>query len=284
MTDDTDVAIDGEALTEREPLVEPFVPASANADDHGERLAGAVVQAGLALSGVLRQEIAVAVDATGPARTAPVGHPFAARNDDGLVGVVFITEADLVGLADLQMGGSGTSSDRTPSALEQDLALGLVTGALAPLVRALIDADARAALTLMPMEDTVAVPRRSLRLDLAISGPTCRFTPTLVLTPREERDAAGSADATDVAAAFAGVPVEVKISFEPIATPATDLMELAVGDVLCLDHRTTTPLLAQVGPHHLLRVSPGRRGPHAAVVVTELLAPSLASVGDGGAQ
>jgi flagellar motor switch protein FliM len=56
------------------------------------------------------------------------------------------------------------------------------------------------------------------------------------------------------------VPVEVMVHFDEVALTSDDLVQLRVGDVLPLRHRTDQPLTASVGDAVLAAVSPGRKG------------------------
>ncbi len=71
------------------------------------------------------------------------------------------------------------------------------------------------------------------------------------------------------------VPVDVDVMFNSVTMSGTEILELAVGDVLPLHHRITTPLTIKAdGIPHLL-AKPGRQGKRlAAQVVDAILPPS----------
>jgi hypothetical protein len=274
----TDPATSATPLTDRAGIdpasaadaITPFLPTAAGADDRGERLAAAIIAAGLAMSGVLRQEIGLSIATIGPARSAPPGRAVAMTSGERLIGAAFVTDADLVGLADLQMGGAGTPAERVPSALEIELGLRLLRAAVEPVVQVIAELSRRDQITLEPMEERLALSRRSTRVDLAVTGPTAGYHPAVIVLSADALTAADRDDETAaLASAFAEVPIEVRVRFETLATNAAELVDLAVGDVLCLDHETSAPLLAEIGDHGVLRVAPGRRGARAAVQVTD---------------
>lgn len=70
------------------------------------------------------------------------------------------------------------------------------------------------------------------------------------------------------------VPVDVAVHFNSVTMAGSDILELAVGDVLPLHHRISTPLTIETdGIAHLL-AKPGRQGKRLACQVVDAILPN----------
>ena len=66
-----------------------------------------------------------------------------------------------------------------------------------------------------------------------------------------------------------GSPVEVSVSFNPVVLTSSEILDLAVGDVIPLRHPVAVPLKAMVGSNPCLSVVPGRSGKRLACLVVD---------------
>ena len=66
-----------------------------------------------------------------------------------------------------------------------------------------------------------------------------------------------------------GAPVEVSVSFNPVVLTSSEILDLAVGDVIPLRHAVAAPLQAMVGQNRCLSVVPGRSGKRLACLVVD---------------
>ncbi|MFN8074658.1 MAG: flagellar motor switch protein FliM [Kineosporiaceae bacterium] len=73
---------------------------------------------------------------------------------------------------------------------------------------------------------------------------------------------------------LADVAVDVAVRFDPLRLPSSRLASLAVGDVLTLDHRTTTPLTVVSASTVFARAVPGASGRRLAVLIVDPDSPA----------
>lgn len=86
---------------------------------------------------------------------------------------------------------------------------------------------------------------------------------------RSRADGAQTARAA-VAARLLETDVELAVRFRPVQLTPTEILDLAVGDVLPLNHPVTEPLTVHAEGRPVLAARPGRRGKRLACVVVDL--------------
>lgn len=183
-------------------------------------------------------------------------------------------------LADTLMGGSGTASTtegRHATTLEQRLVLRHLGPALQPLVLAF----AGNGLTNLAVGEPETHPLPAsigdlvaLRLLTSVGDGGAQDTITLALParallPGNELPIAEPPAAT--AAALAEVPVDVCIQLSSTSLSAAEVEELALGDVIRLEHPVDRPLIGLMDDRVVLHGTLGQRGRRRAVLVTDLL-------------
>ena len=252
-------------------------------------MAVAVPRAGLLLSSMLRRPVtATASDPeavvlaelegpSGPQSGGQSGGRTLFRIDPR--GVAVMPNAHVTALADAMMGGPGTPDEREPANLETRLVANNLTRALRPLSEVLADLGV-APLRLEPVGPGATGAEGSLlRVIIRIEVGEVEADLTLAF-PAGLFAAEGTTDAVPMAtpevdAALRGVPVTCAVRFSPIAMCADDLQDLAVGDVIRLDHPVGQPLVGEVEGKPLFLAQPGRAGRRVAVEVLDLLEGSV---------
>jgi flagellar motor switch protein FliM len=192
-------------------------------------------------------------------------------------------------MLDHQLGGPGSDHqpDRPLTDIEQALLRNLLNRMLRELAYAMeplahvnpqlvaLENDARfvqaAALT-----DPVVVSR----LDLAVGGreagvsfcfPYAMLAPTLRLLSDSNDDSEKLRVRAEAGRRtqerLSDVEVDVSVRFDPLRMQSTAIAALKVGDLILLDHRTTTPLSVTSASTTFARAIPGSSGRHLAVLI-----------------
>lgn len=120
--------------------------------------------------------------------------------------------------------------------------------------------------------------------DMSIGKTSCELTLCIPLAPLlpklkaqralAEKDAVvdqSSEDARRVATHLAGTTVTASVEFSPTLMTPTEALELAVGDVITLNHRVGTPLAVNVGSVTYANAVAGRAGNRLAALITDTL-------------
>ena len=187
-------------------------------------------------------------------------------------GVVVLSNEFVIALADVIMGGPGISSMRPPTSLELTLVSNRLTSSLAPVAEALGSYGVHQ-LELAPADaDDVRTPPDLVRIRLElltgdVNGSVDLLLPMSMFVTAEHRSSVAATPDPALTAALGNVPLQLAVRFEPVHLAASALEELAVGDVIRLDHAVGQPLVGEVDGRRLLLVQPGRRGRHLAVEV-----------------
>jgi flagellar motor switch protein FliM len=119
--------------------------------------------------------------------------------------------------------------------------------------------------------------------DLVVGREQCRLTISLPLAPllplliaHRPREAApltsvasSEQAARRVRERLGDVGVELSVRFRPVRLSPVRILELAVGDVIVLDHRVGTPLSIEVGGVGFARAIAGKSGAHLAALVVD---------------
>ena len=194
-------------------------------------------------------------------------------------GIAVLGDVDVIGLADVLMGGPGYGSQREPTPLERRLVGSRLSQALRPLGDALApfgietveltpasrdDAGAGASLVKL----TISLQVGEVDADLTLAYPATLFA-------GGDRSPELQPALPEVDAALRGVPVTVSVRFSPLKLSASDLNDLAVGDVIRLDHPVDRPLIGEVEGQALFLAQPGRAGRNVAVEVVDVLEEAL---------
>jgi flagellar motor switch protein FliM len=126
------------------------------------------------------------------------------------------------------------------------------------------------------------------QFDLAIGRESCRMTLCLplpellpLLIAHRPRDVAPLVDAGAPQAArrlrerIGDVDIEVSVRFKPAQLSPARILNLAVGDLIVLDHRVGAPLSIDVGGAVVAFGVAGKSGPHLAALVVDTPVPPL---------
>jgi flagellar motor switch protein FliM len=118
--------------------------------------------------------------------------------------------------------------------------------------------------------------------DMAIGTEQCQLSLCLPLAPllprlmaqraREDRASGTAHDTVDAGALrerLGELPVDLAVQFRPVRLSPSRILELAVGDVLPLDHRLGLPLTVRVGGVGFASAIAGRAGSRLAALITE---------------
>lgn len=245
-----------------------------------DMLSGATQRAALLLSSMLRLPVQIQLGAPTPWPAQPDDASTRFALDHGepsaAPGLAAARTGFVLELADVIMGGPGLTSERTPSPLEVQLAARRISAGLVPLADALHDVGVRS-LSLAPIADEQPAPTDAVGIPLdiqigevagtiALALPLTLFSAAIAQTPMDDALAISPA----IAAALVDVPVSVAVQFDPVRVPASDIEELAVGDVIRLDHPYGHPVMGYVDGHPFFLAQPGRRGRSLAVRVEHI--------------
>lgn len=202
--------------------------------------------------------------------------------DCGLPGtcLLLLPGGGAVALADLLMGGIGTGEERPATRMEQALLVRHVVPALWPMAAALEPYGVTGLLAGPPSDDPLPAGTGeviAVLLDAALpAGSTVRLVlclPARSLLPAEPEHplpAPGPAERV-----LGSVPVTVALRLPASVVRASDMEELAPGDVLRLDPGATEGLtgvlVREGGELTVLTAGLGKRGRRRAVVVHDVL-------------
>lgn len=197
---------------------------------------------------------------------------------------------------ELLLGGSGTGPhpDRPHTEVEESLITSLVDafrpsideafGPLAPVTTSILGLESNPTFVQIASTTDMVV---SIGLDVGVDGvrgemrlvvPVASLRPHLDTLGAEAVEMPSHSDersaiAQRVAEQLSCVEVEAVARFDPAIAASRDLAELAVGDVLTLDHAVDMPLIIEVGGVALHDISIGRVKRHLAA---EVLGPAPA--------
>ena len=206
------------------------------------------------------------------------------------VGVLEFSLPAALAAVDHMLGGPGGPQ---PTRQLTDIEITLVTGLLEQMVDVLryaLEPIIAVTPTLGPIEynsqfvqSASATDAMLVSLfDMAIGTEQCQLSLCLPLAPllprlmaqraREDHasgagDDAGTAEA--LRARLGDLPVDLAIQFRPVRLSPNRILELAVGDVISLDHRIGLPLTVRVGGVGFASAIAGRAGARLAALVTE---------------
>lgn len=196
-------------------------------------------------------------------------------------GVLVVSAASTISLADLLMGGLGGEEDRRSTPLEQALLVRHVLPALRPLTDALADSGVTE-LASGPVTDE-PVPAGAgevlaigvdLTLPSRVSARVTLCLPARTLLPAPSGAPVGP-PVDPEGHVLGGVPVEVSLRLPGTVVSAADVDDLAPGDVIRLDEGAAAALVgvlqADGRTTAVLTAALGRRGRARAVRVDALL-------------
>lgn len=265
------------------PLPSPHAPAG-GARTLEAHLGSAVPRFGLLLGSLVRRDATatlVAVERVTAADLPRAGHTWYVVEHVGSggrtgPGALVLPDELVVRLAEVLMGGPGLGAARPPTRLEASLVANRLTVALAPVVAGL-EETGLAGVRLVPADgDAPPCAPDLLRAVIELVVGEVEGAMELALPAALLGGAAQERSVPDphptVAEALERVPLTVAIRFEPVPLAASDVDNLAVGDVIRLDHPVERPLVGDLDGRAVLRVRPGRRGRRLAVEVEEVLA------------
>jgi flagellar motor switch protein FliM len=127
-------------------------------------------------------------------------------------------------------------------------------------------------------EFDMIVGREQSRLTICL--PLAPLLPILIAQRPREVPPLGFQSSLDLAAhrvrqRLGDVDVEVSVRFRPVGLSPTRLMNLAVGDVLVLDHRFGAPLTVEVDGTAFVQAVAGKSGTRLAALVVDSPVPPL---------
>ena len=194
-------------------------------------------------------------------------------------GVAVLSDVDVIGLADVLMGGPGYGAERDPTPLERRIVATRLSQAFRPLVDALACFGVEAMSLAPASRDDAGVGASLVKLTLSIEVGELDAEVTLAypasLFAGTERSPELQPALPEVDAALRGVPVTVSVRFATLKLSAQDLNDLSVGDVVRLDHPVDRPLIGAVEGRALFLAQPGKAGRNVAVEVVDVLEEAL---------
>jgi flagellar motor switch protein FliM len=121
-------------------------------------------------------------------------------------------------------------------------------------------------------EFEMAVGREQCRLTLAL--PLAPLLPLLIAHRPRDVAQSDSVASTEQAARLVrerigDVGVELSVRFRPVGLSPVRILDLAVGDLIVLDHRVGSPLSVEVGGVGFARAIAGKAGTHLAALVVD---------------
>ncbi len=127
-------------------------------------------------------------------------------------------------------------------------------------------------------EFEMVVGRERSRLTLCL--PLAPLLPILIAQRPREAAPLGAQASIDQAARrvrqrLGDVSVEVSVRFQPVGMTPTRLMNLAVGDLFVLDHRSGAPLNVEIGGTPFVQAVAGKSGTRLAALVVDSPVDSL---------
>lgn len=240
----------------------------------------AVLRFGLLLGSLVRRDATATVSVVERIASADLpqdGHTwFLVEHSGPEPGVMVLADRTVVRLAEVLMGGPGLDCDRPPTKLEASVVANRLTTALAT-VAAGLEEFGLGSLCVVAAEgdDRRCAPdlvRATIELTVGeVSGTVELALPAGMLGAGGPTRAVANPHPT-VVEALERVPVTVAIRFEPVELAAQEVDELAVGDVIRLDHPVGRSLVGDLDGRPVMRVRPGRRGRRLAVEVEEVFA------------
>jgi flagellar motor switch protein FliM len=197
----------------------------------------------------------------------------------------------LLTMIDHQLGGHGADQqpDRPLTDIEQALIRAVMLRVLRELSYAFepiarispqllaLESDARFVQAAAPTDPVVVA-----QMDLAVGGRESKVSLCLpfatigpALTQATARKDSGDKARQRLEAAkltqerLGDVEVDVSVRFDPVSLPSGRLATLSVGDVIALNHRTTSPLTVTSASTVFAQVVPGASGKRLAVLVVD---------------
>lgn len=245
-------------------------------------LAAAVPRSALVLGAMLRRPVEAEAEGPNALRPGELDEMEPTWFAIGRLGLAAIPQSAVVALADALMGGPGLAEEREAAALEINLvstrlttALGAVTTALAPFGLPALELDPCGEApaiggTLVGFEILFSIGPPQWSLEGATEVPLTIAFPTSLFAPSERGHASTPVASPELEAALRCVPMDIDVRFHPLSLGAGELDELAVGDVIRLDHATDDPLTGLVDGRPLFLAKLGRAGRNVAVEIVDV--------------
>lgn len=184
-----------------------------------------------------------------------------------MLGKLLLSAGATLTIADLIMGGLGQVDDRTPTELENEIALGRTTSLAATLVKSIHGIDDEISLEPTAEDEMLLGDVFTIHLELTAGGSSSALSFAAPIRPPQTT----TEDLDLVARTCAAVPVELTVRLRPVQLPASEVASLASGDVVCFDHEATDPIIATVDGRPLLMTRLGRSRRRVAVEVIDLV-------------
>ncbi len=190
------------------------------------------------------------------------------------LGVAVIPRQVVTGMAELLMGGPGEGEQRTPNRFERSLLARRLTEALGPMWEALgLETIEPPGLTYVG-SPLAQIPLSTIAIGCSFATASQGWEFTLALSSTVVDAGLALEPKTSgvtMSVAVKDVPVELTVSFSPIKVNAVDIVRLAVGDVIRLEHPQAVPLVVQAQGRPLLLVRHGTTGRRVAIEVLDVL-------------
>ena len=203
----------------------------------------------------------------GPAEMAGARR-FAIEARSGLLGAMFCHNQLINVLADLIMGGRGTSSDGEPSELEMTLCLDRMLPAVNVIIDALQPGRPEA---IALIERDYGNPARSMVVETTLHHRDVNHPVVFEALAHHVVDDTHEIDTQRMAAICDEVSLPVSFQYSPIQLTARDVAALEPGDVICLDHELDAPVTGLVGGRALFTGATGLAGRRTAIKVVDLI-------------
>jgi flagellar motor switch protein FliM len=241
-----------------------------------ERLAEIRTQVGRALeaesrglANLVRRDVRFDLGAVVPGPPDPTGltaFAVTSRDHHGL-GQLLFSPGALLAISDLMMGGRGDVEDRVPTDLETEISSGRMTPLAGALVGVVQGSDDPVELEPVGEDSLLLGDQVTIEFELVAAEATHR----LLFAAPIRRPLTTSDDLDLVARTCAEIPVELAVRFKAVQLSAKDVASLSTGDVVCLDHEVSEPIVATVDGRPLMAARIGRSRRNVAIEIVDLL-------------
>jgi hypothetical protein len=174
-----------------------------------------------------------------------------------------LSSPETTGLAEIFLGGVAGLRDRALSPLEAEVLLPRLGEVVRPLHHVLAPGPRTEAADLFEVDAPSPQDLGQVQVPVTMTIDGIGFVVLVVFTGNTVADEVHTAGGSPVDArtVIDTVPLEITITVPSVRVPSVELDQVAVGDVLRLDHPTDALLIGTIGGRPMLtgRAEPGRR-------------------------
>jgi flagellar motor switch protein FliM len=168
-----------------------------------------------------------------------------------VVGVFNVSDSDAIAVADIFFGGPGTGADRRLAPIE----LTAITSSLPQVLQPIIEAVAPTAahgVALVPASDSGIEAPDLVRLDLTFTIDEVEVAASIHV-PDPDKSASVDGPSNDLLEIVSGMPLRFDVDLADVSMAASDVQELAEGDVILFDSPPDGDVTVRSGNREFLR-------------------------------